>query len=322
MENLILGPMATLCHEAFRKIVEDFGGCSEYFTEMINSPALKNGGQWEKFYLINETAPEKMVWQLTGNDIDATAWACEEVMKNGGIGVDLNMGCCAPQIVRTGCGISWMLEENFSKTRELVSKCRKAVKNARLSAKIRLGNDDYTIEKLAEFCKMLENEGVDLITIHPRTKSEKYRTPAKWKEAETLSSFLKVPLILNGDIKDRNSFESAKLAVPSAKGFMIARAAAQKPWIFKELNLEKGESFEVDLLKTGLDFIEYLQIYQPKEFWKTRLQRFFAYYSLNFSFWHYAQSKLLNAFTPEDAKKELQDYFVRQPSDQFKVISN
>lgn len=309
--------MATLCHEAFRKLVEEFGGCDEYFTEMINASALKNGGQWEKFYLMNDSAPEKMVWQLTGNNIDSVAWAAGEVLKNGGIGVDLNMGCSAPQIVKSGCGIVWMSDEKLPETAEMVRKCRSAVGNFRLSAKIRLGDDDFTIEKLTRFCKMLENEGVEMITLHPRTKSEKYRKSARWKIAAELSEKINVPLILNGDIKDKTSLEEAKKIVPKASGFMIARAAAKKPWIFKELRLAPNESFTVDLEETALKFIDYLEEYQPKEFWKTRLQRFFEYYTLNFSYWHYAQKKLLNCKTPDEARNEVKDYFLRQPTDKL-----
>ena len=49
--KLICAPMATLSHPAFRVIIEKFGGCDEYYTEMINAPSLLNGGQFEKYYI-------------------------------------------------------------------------------------------------------------------------------------------------------------------------------------------------------------------------------------------------------------------------------
>ena len=52
--KLIAGPMATLSHEAFRHLAEDFGGADEYYTEMINASSLLNMGPFEKFYLINK----------------------------------------------------------------------------------------------------------------------------------------------------------------------------------------------------------------------------------------------------------------------------
>ena len=108
MKKLILGPMATLSHEAFRRCVESFGGCDEYFTEMINVSSLLTKGPFGKYYLINETAPQKIVWQLTGNNEDVVPQAVKELKALGGLGIDLNMGCSAPQIYKTGAGISWM----------------------------------------------------------------------------------------------------------------------------------------------------------------------------------------------------------------------
>ena len=93
--KLISGPMATLSTEAFRVLVEQFGGCDEYFTEMINASTLITGGPWEKFYLINKTAPDKMVWQLTGHQADKIIQGADFLCSQnlGGIGIDLNMGC-------------------------------------------------------------------------------------------------------------------------------------------------------------------------------------------------------------------------------------
>ena len=66
--KFICGPMATISHEAFRRCVEAFGFCDEYFTEMINASSLLNMGPFEKFYLMNGTVEDKIVWQLTGWD--------------------------------------------------------------------------------------------------------------------------------------------------------------------------------------------------------------------------------------------------------------
>ena len=102
--------MATLSHEAHRRLIEKFGGCDEYFTEMINAGSLLTNGPFEKFYLMNETVPEKMVWQLTGGKTALIERAVPVVAELGGVGIDLNMGCCAPEIFASGAGIAWMLK--------------------------------------------------------------------------------------------------------------------------------------------------------------------------------------------------------------------
>ena len=51
--KLICGPMATVSHPAFRFLVEKFGGCDEYFTEMINAGTLLTGGPFEKYHIMH-----------------------------------------------------------------------------------------------------------------------------------------------------------------------------------------------------------------------------------------------------------------------------
>ena len=140
--------------------------------------------------------------------------------------------------------------------------------------------------------------------------------------AQFLCENLSIPIYLNGDIADAESAKYALSKAPSVQGLMIARAAAQKPWIFAEVkaglqNKDENQKTKIDLYKIALLFIDDVEKYQPKEFHKTRLQRFFTYYCHNFSFWHYAQTKLINASDTEAVKAELADYFQKQPSDRY-----
>ena len=318
MKKLILAPMATLSHEAFRRCVARFGGCDEYFTEMINAGSLLNDGPWEKFYLMGGPEPEKIVWQLTGNDPEKMGMAAEILAQKEGIGIDLNMGCSAPQIANTGAGISWMTKD-AGETKRMVNLVKRAIEKSgsekRLSAKIRLGGEDFTESSLMDFCSMLIGEGVGMITLHPRTKKGKYREKPRWEFVEKLAQkFPEIPVILNGDVKDSKSMENALKEAPDCAGIMVARAAAQKPWIFAEL---RGEKLDIDCQKLALDFIDDVEECQPKEFWKTRLQRFFAYYCLNFSFAHYFQTQMLNAADNDDARNRLNSYFFKCSDDKI-----
>ena len=108
--KLFLAPMDAITHQAFRNLVARFGGCDEYFNEMINASSLLAGGAWEKFYLLDGPEPEKLVWQLTDKNGEKMAQAASFLAERGGIGIDLNMGCSAPQIAKTGAGIAWMLK--------------------------------------------------------------------------------------------------------------------------------------------------------------------------------------------------------------------
>lgn len=330
MPRLISGPMATLSHEAFRRCVERFGGCDEYFTEMINAPSLLNMGPFEKYYIMNGPCPEKIVWQLTGSRAEPLAEAATVVARLGGIGVDINMGCSAPQIYKTGAGIAWMTKP-VPETREAV----RGVKNAlsafpamRLSVKCRLGDEDFTEEGFFAFTDMLVDEGVQLITLHPRTKKEKSSRPPRYGYVDKLCRRYggRVQVYLNGGVKDSRSLEAALSAAPGVDGVMIARAAAQKPWIFAALKGGTGGACPadgpaaIDCQQLALDFIDDIVACQPPEFHRTRLQRFFSYYCDNFSFAHYFKSKMLNASGPDESRERVTGYFSEMPADRYKTL--
>lgn len=330
MIKLICAPMATLSHEAFRHSIEKFGGCDEYVTEMINASSLLTMGPFEKYYLMNGPCPEKIVWQITGNNAESIAKASVVAAQHGGIGIDINMGCSAPQIYKTGAGIAWMIKP-IEETRSLVRQVKQALtayesqsqenRHIRLSVKCRLGAEDFTDESFFSFTDMLIQEGVELITLHPRTIKEKYRRLPKYEYVQKLAKRSPIPIILNGDIKDAKSAKYALSKAPSCAGLMIARMAAQKPWIFSEikknLHNEDAEKITVDCQSLALEFIDNVMLYQPPEFYKTRLQRFFAYYCLNFSFAHYFQTQMLNAKSIEESREYILNYFEKEPNDRF-----
>lgn len=313
--------MATLSHEAFRRLVEKFGGPDEYYTEMINAPTLLQKGPFEKYYLMNGPVPQKIVWQLTSKEAASMAAAVEVLAPLGGIGIDINMGCSAPEIVHSGAGIAWMLkpqEETLSMVKGVKRAMEKAAPAYRLSAKIRLGAENFSEEKFYDFCKGLCDSGVQRIVLHPRSQREKLSRPPRRFYAQRLAALLKprgVEVVYNGNVKDAPSARAALLDCPDCSGLMISRAAVQKPWIFAQL---RGDFCGgVDLMQTGLDYIALLQEFQPKEFFKSRMQRFFSYYCDNFTFGHYIKMKMLNAATPQAAEEIFRSYFDEQPSDRY-----
>ena len=84
--------MATISHPAFRIMIEKFGYCDEYFTEMINAGTLLTNGPFEKYYIDPTPVPQKVVWQRTGRTTEHMEAAAKELVKLPGIGIDINMG--------------------------------------------------------------------------------------------------------------------------------------------------------------------------------------------------------------------------------------
>ncbi len=331
-KKLICGPMATISHSAFRILVENFGGCDEYFNEMINAGSLINAGPFEKYYINPYPAPQKMVWQLTGHDCGKMVEAAAQLLELPGIGLDINMGCSAPDVYKTGAGIGWMTRPR-EETEEMISRVGQVVtlynnKNPestkRFSVKLRLGDEDFTDEGFFSFCDMLVEKGVKLLTLHPRTKKEKLSRPPRYKYCQDLCERYKgsgVEIYLNGNVKDASTASYALKTCPDINGIMISRASVQKPWIFSEILSEKNKEIKVDMEKICYDYIKNVEEYQPPEFYKTRLQRFFTYFCMNFQFAHYAQTHFVNAAEKgnEVLKEEIRDFFEKCPEEKIKT---
>lgn len=319
--KLILAPMATLSHEALRRAISRHGGCDEYYTEMINAASLVNGGKFEKFYILSGPEPEKIVWQLTGDNGDKLAQAAAMVREKGGLGIDINMGCCAPEIYKHGAGIAWMLKPQ-SETREMLRKVRNCTGNLRFSAKIRLGDEDFTEETLFSFIDMLIEEGITRIVIHPRTRKEKYSRPARWIYIKKIIDHLKnstnnISIVGNGCVSDKKTLNALYEIVPQLNGVMIGRAAVQKPWIFSELSNCHSKAYKVDLYKEAELFTSDLIQYQPEEFYETRSKRFFSFFLDNFTYAHYLRTKILNTKKREEQLSFLKEYLMKMPEEGF-----
>lgn len=311
--KLLLAPMAALSHEALRRTIARFGGCDEYYTEMIHAASFINGGPYERCYASCAPEAEKTVWQLTGAHEKELVRCAELLTETEGassvIGIDINMGCPAPEIYRQGAGIAWM-SKPFEQVESMLRGVRLACGSKRLSAKIRLGEEDFTLHGLFDFADMLCAAGVERITLHPRTRKERYARPPRVQYVRLLGEFIKarypdVSVAGNGAIDGPKALADFAAQCPLSDSFMIGRAAVQKPWIFALLkrsakagrhDAEPGgcsTELQIDLVKIAEDFIADLEACQPADFWKTRTQRFFAYYCDNVSFSHYIKSQVL-----------------------------
>ena len=324
----LLAPMAELSHRALRELIEGFGGCDEYFTEMISAPALLAGGPFESWYIDNGPCPERLVYQLVGSDSGQIARAAAQLDRLECRGIDLNMGCCAPLIRKTGGGITWMA--SVDRAGELVKAVRQAVKR-RLSVKIRTGlTDDF--DYLVAFCRRLEAEGVELITLHPRTAKEKLKRLARWDYVGALRRELRIPVAGNGDVADAEGLASR--ATGPCDGVMVGRAAVRQPWIFAQANLiqedfsQRRRDAENDapfaslapssgaekvpdtvIEETGVRFLGLLGRWQPREFHVSRARRFFGFFCDNLKWGTYLKNQLNRQESLSDMEGIWRDFF-------------
>jgi tRNA-dihydrouridine synthase len=289
--------MAELSHRALRELVEHFGGCDCYFTEMISAGALLGGGPFESWYTDAGPCPDRVVYQLVGPDPGRLAAAAAVLDRYEGAGIDINMGCSAPAITRTGAGVKWM--EDPDRAGAMAAQVRKMTKK-RLSVKLRLGPEE-DFDYLARFCRRLEAEGVEFITLHPRTSREKFRRRARWEYVSRLRGALNIPVAGNGDI---SSPEELCRRAADWDAVMVGRLAVKAPWVFARARLQEAAEagdgakpaardtggIAVDLEETALRFLDLLVQYQPREFHLSRARRFFHYYCGNFTWAEYLRN--------------------------------
>ncbi|AEJ20108.1 tRNA dihydrouridine synthase [Gracilinema caldarium] len=311
----LLAPMAALSHRALRQLIDEFGGCDEYFSEMLSAPSLLAANPLEIYYLDNGPVPDKLVYQLVGSDADTLTKAAELLDVRECRGIDLNMGCSAPEIVRIGAGVWWMdhPDEAFS----LVGRLRHAIRHHRFSVKLRLGSDD-NLDRLVSFCQGLEREGVDLITLHPRTSKEKLKRRARWTAVDVVKKALTIPVAGNGDIED------ASQLVHRAKGgcdaVMVGRAAVKAPWIFAQARSLEGlrEPLPaIDLLAVADRFLGLLEQYQPPEYFESRAKKFFLYFCDNLTWAHHVRTLLGRERDRRGMIGVLEDYFAQDGRDRY-----
>jgi tRNA-dihydrouridine synthase len=305
--------MAELSHRALRELIEGFGGCEEYFTEMISAGALLAGGPFEKWYIDNGPAPEKLVFQLVGADSEQIARAAAFLDRLDCAGIDINMGCSAPIIRKKGAGAAWMA--SIDRAGELISSVRPAVKR-RLSVKLRIGfKDDF--DYLVKFCRRLEAEGTELIILHPRTVMEKFKRLARWDYVGRLKQELKIPVAGNGDIASAEDL--LRRANSSCDAVMVGRAAVRQPWIFAAAQALSPKSTNpssvpkalkaLSLLETGLRFLELLARYQPPEFHISRARRFFGFFCDNLKWGNYLKNLMNREETLSGIERVWRGYF-------------
>ena len=237
---LSLAPMADITHFGFRKLVSSFASPHLYFSEMIHSPSLLCGGQFEKWYMLT-SQDEQLIWQLTSDETETIKETIPLLLEKSSLGIDLNMGCSAPHIVATGAGFAWLKKDRIEVAR-YVRNARDAIDSyvrqkgkdrPILSVKMRLPSEKQ--EELYDFVSFLVDCGVDRVTVHPRFQKEKYSRCPHYEYVERLIDNISIPIFINGDIRNAQDVEKMSKKMPSLAGCMMGREAVRKPWIFAEI---------------------------------------------------------------------------------------
>ncbi|MHB8149250.1 MAG: tRNA dihydrouridine synthase [Desulfobulbia bacterium] len=299
---LFLAPMAGLTHSALRRLILEQGGIGLLSTEMLSAKRLPMENAALSPYLVRAPQEIPLSYQLLVSRVEEVAPAIAKLHALQAEAIDLNLGCPAPTVRRMGAGSRLMDEPALVQT--LVAAARKQTELP-LTAKIRLG-ETLDEEKLRDFCRMLEGEGIDLLNVHARLRGEPFVRKPRWPWVGKVKGWVNIPVVANGGIF---SVEDAKncLAQSGADGLMIGRGAAISPWIFAELAREMyGLAVEVPVLNKMalyLRFIELLEESFLPERRLGRLKEFTHYFAKNYPFGHHLASAVQSSASLAEAKE-------------------
>src|SRR5262245_5956931 len=223
-----LAPMAGITNAPFRLIARECGSAITTSEEM-DAAALLTGHPHADAIAAYYPEERPLAMQLLGKDADLLARAAERCQTLGADIVDLNMGCPMPKITGKGKGAALM--RDVMGTALLLRAMRKAL-SVPFTIKIRGGWDDEHLNAV-EVAQMAEAEGVDAITVHPRTRSQRFTGKAPWAIIRDVVDAVHVPVTGNGDVRSMADAR-AMVAATGCASVMIGRGALGSPWIFDE----------------------------------------------------------------------------------------
>ncbi len=306
---LLLAPMAGLTHSALRQTISGFGGVGLLSTEMLSAKRLPTENREISPFLITTPDERPLSYQLLISKVEEAGPAIERLHELQADAIDLNLGCPAPAVRKFGAGSK--LAEQPDTVRRIVSTARQHT-DLPLTAKIRLG-DELNEQDLKTFCTMLEDEGIDMLSVHARLKKEPFTRKPKWQWCARIKQWLTIPVIANGGIFSVQDAEKC-LQVSGADGLMIGRGAAVRPWLLAEIarKLFKCdiEEREVLLPEVYINFIYLLNTHFPPERRLGRLKEFTHYFSQNFKFGHHLASKVQSSRSIAEAQERAELFFL------------
>ena len=223
--RVLLAPMSGVSDRPFREIA-DMCKAGLVVTEMVASRELAE----DRADMVRraERPPSGSLFavQLAGRE---APWMAEgaRIAQDLGAGIiDINMGCPARQVTGGYSGSALMRDLDHAMT---LVEATVAASRVPVTLKMRLGWDDRTMNA-PELARRAEDAGIQMVTVHGRTRCQFYKGKANWNAiAEVKKVLRKIPLIANGDVADIADIRNI-LAASLADGVMIGRGSYGRPW--------------------------------------------------------------------------------------------
>jgi len=298
----VLAPMEAVTDVVFRHVVEAAGGPDVYFTEFTNAASYfsEKGRASTRGRLAFTEDEQPMVAQIWGNNPEYFEFMAKGLAEQGFAGIDINMGCPAKDVVKTGAG------SGLIRTPEIAAELITAAKKSGLpiSVKTRLG--DVRTEEFTDWLTHILKQDIQNLTIHLRTRKEMSKVPAHFDMIHDIKKLRdeiapQTTLTINGDIRDRE--HGLELVNEyGVDGVMIGRGIFSDPYAFAKEKRDHSREELLGLLTMQLDlFDKYNEELEPRKF--DPLKRFFKIYVRNFEGASELRDKLMHTKTTAEVRE-------------------
>lgn len=266
--NVLMAPLAGYTCFPFRLMARRLGAALA-FTEMTSADGLKyHDKATRKLLFTNELESPKAV-QLLGAEPNVFEHACRSGFVEPFDIVDINMGCPVPNVIKSGEGSALMSKPETAA--KIIEACKRSGKI--VTVKCRLGMSENNIA-IAEFAKICESSGADMITVHGRTRNMMYNGEPLYEHIAEAKSAVSIPVIANGGIFSESS-AAEMMRRTGADGVMLARYGFEDPLIFSELSGKTPPQSKYELL---MEQIEITQEYFDELFLLTYIKKLTSYF--------------------------------------------
>jgi len=167
--------------------------------------------------------------QLVGSDPTVMADAARVCVERGAVLVDINLGCPVPKVVSRGSGAA--LARDVRATARVVAAMVEAVP-VPITVKMRIGWDASTINA-PELARALEDVGAAAVTVHGRTRCQKYEGAADWAQIARVKEAVDVPVFGSGDVEDVETL-ARRIESGMVDGVVIARGMLGNFWFVRQ----------------------------------------------------------------------------------------
>ena len=237
---LYLAPMAGVTDRVFRSICKQLGA-DVMVTEFVSSEGIIRRDDRTRKYTEFDDHQRPIGVQLFGADGAKMSEAAKKIIdwKEPDF-IDINFGCPVNKVVSKNGGSS--LLRDCPVLAKVASTVVKGVGDqVPVTGKIRIGWDFDSINAV-EVSTILEESGMQAVSVHGRTRSQRYGGEADWSVIDQCAKAISIPVIGNGDISSGIDVQKRR-EESSVSGIMIGRAAMQNPWVFREAKhyLKTGE---------------------------------------------------------------------------------